>query len=202
MKQILSEEFRRMQKLAGIVTELDYSDQEKINIRNNRILFDKFKAPEKITLQITNTGKEQVKFHLLSWIPHDKRVPYQIDIKDKVTLDRSLTEEDMTRRIGEIRLDIGGREVPDFCKFIGDDEDYYGFGKEMGTGQFSVFAEYFPESNNEGQLTASIGVTKGLERLSAKSTKKNLQKVNDCEFKKIEVGEVDDRGWFKIVSVN
>ena len=185
---------------------LEDSDQERVNMRNNMrnnsILFKTFEAPEKITLQITNTGKEKIKSELENWIPQNERVPTRRpDIKDKVTLNRSLTNKDMRSRIGEISLDMGGREVPDFSKFTQDDEEIHGFNKIFGSTRFSVFAEYFPVAS-KGVLTATIGLTKGLERPSVKSTNNNLQKVNTCEFKKIEVGEVDDRGWFKIVSVN
>ena len=180
---------------------LEDSDQERVNLRNTSILFKTFEAPEKITLQITNTGKEKIKSELENWIPQNERVPYHTDIVDKVTLNRSLTNKDMRSRIGEISLDMGGREVPDFSKFTQDDEEIHGFNKIFGSTRFSVFAEYFPVAS-KGVLTATIGLTKGLERPSVKSTNNNLQKVNTCEFKKIEVGEVDDRGWFKIVSVN
>ncbi len=175
---------------------LEYSDQERVNMRNNSILFKTSEAPEKITLQITNTGKEKIKSELENWIPQDKRVPtFQPDIKDKVTLDRSLDFGHNITRIGEIGLNMGGREAPSFGKYTRDN------GTVTGTTRFSVFAEYLPVAE-KGVLTATIGLTKGLERETGKSTAKNLEKVNTCEFKKIEVGEVDDRGWFEIVSVN
>jgi len=170
-------------------------------MRDNRILFDKLKAPEKITLQITDEGKEKIKSELLDWIPQNARVPSRITIVDEVTLDRSLHDENMSIRVGEIVLDIGGREVPYFGKYTQDDDEEFGFGKEVSTSRFSVRAEYFPESK-KGQLSAVIGLTKGLERRSVKSTMRNLKKMNHCEFSKIEVGETDDRGWFKIISVN
>ena len=76
-------------------------------------------------------------------------------------------------------------------------------GKEYTTGYFQIFVEYYPLEDEAG-TGASISILQGL-RTSETDQYRELQRgiypEYRCEFDKVELDKVDDRGYFRIVEV-
>jgi hypothetical protein len=179
-----------------LITEEEFGDEVFADIsRQNRKLFREFEAPEKITLKLTNKGYEKIKTELENWIPNGTSVNRDINIQNEISLERSFHFGKNIKRVGEIRLRMEGRKLPTFANYVRDD------GTTGGSGFFYVYAEYFPEMEKNGEVVAIISLTKGHDR-NGEKMKENLDKVPECKFSKIEVGEIDDRGWFEIIDIN
>jgi hypothetical protein len=182
-------------------------------VDDNEKLYNKLTySPREITIELTQMGKQYIEEQLKSWL-RSSRPSYQtegftpdtnISIKDRVKIAASYDGENKnpnkTVEIGEISIN-NGRWVGDsnLTKTVNDD------GQEVSIGVFQIFVEYLPLEDSLGK-GAKIVISKGLRR-DGINQYKELKKdggypIYVCEFSKVEPGEVDHRGYFRIVSVN
>lgn len=107
-KQILSEEFRRMQKLAGLITESEYRSLSNIIQYTNAILLleTESSAPpvDDLVKKVANTGAdikdEEVQLDILDKIIDSDFQPEKIDPKQITEYKKSLEEEAGTLSVG------------------------------------------------------------------------------------------------------
>jgi len=169
-------------------------------------------SPSKITIELTEKGKDLIEGLLHGWVESSRPAiqtggykPHTIiDIKDAVTVSASYGDDDNSRRtvvIGqiEIRGNYDSWEgISPLTKLLPDES-----GKEYTTGYFQIFVKYYP-LEDEARTGASISILQGL-RASEKDQYKELKRGKypkyNCDFDKVEPGEVDDRGYFKIVDI-
>jgi hypothetical protein len=188
-------------------------------VDDNERLYNKVTySPREITIELTQMGKQKIEERLKAWVGQS-RPSYQtggyiprtrISIKDEVKIaasyDGGRVDKEKNRgkmvNIGEIMIDeepgFGGRWIEDSPLTKTGEDD----GKRSSS-TFIIFARYLP-LEDEGRKGAMISLTESIYKDKDQwSEKENPMKTfNSCEFSKVEPGEVDDRGWFKIVSVN
>lgn len=107
-KQILSEEFRRMQKLAGLITESEYRSLSNIIQYTNTVLLleTESSAPpvDDLVKKVANTGAdikdEEVQLDILDKIIDSDFQPEKIDPKQITEYKKSLEEEAGTLSVG------------------------------------------------------------------------------------------------------
>lgn len=181
-------------------------DQERLY---NKISY----SPSEITIELTEMGKERIEELLHNWVEASRPASQDggytpntsIDIKDAVTISASYGDDvDNSRRtvvIGEIQIRADYDSwvgISPLTKLLPDEN-----GKESKTGHFQIFVKYYPLADEAG-TGARIGILQGL-RTSEKDQHRELQRGiypnYHCEFDKVETGEVDDRGYFRIVDV-
>jgi hypothetical protein len=188
-------------------------------VDDNERIYNKITySPSEITIELTPMGKQKIEERLKGWVgqsrPSNQTGGYiprtRISIKDKVTIKASYfggpndsgIDNERNRgkmvNIGEIRID----EEPGFSGRWITDSPLTKTGEGNSTGTFIIFARYLP-LEDEGRKGARISLTESIYKSKDQwSEKENpMQTFNDCEFSKVEPGEVDDRGWFKIVSI-
>jgi hypothetical protein len=191
-------------------------------VDDNEKLYNKLSySPSELTIELTQKGKQYIEEQLKAWIkqskPSNQTGGYlpetNISIKDKVVIKSSYfggpndsgrgderTNRDRMVDIGEIVIQDGpgssGRWTSDSPLTKTGEND----GKHS-SGRFIIFARYFPLEDENGK-GAKISLTKSIYKKDQWDEKTNpMQTLNNCEFDKVEVGEVDDRGYFKIVEV-
>jgi len=170
-------------------------------------------SPSEITIELTESGKELIEDLLHSWVEASRparqtdsyKPPTNIDIKDAVTIsasyDNSVYNSRRTVVIGEIEI-RGNYDswvgISPLTKLLPNES-----GKEYTTGYFQIFVEYYPLEDEAG-TGASISILQGL-RTSETDQYRELQRgiypEYRCEFDKVELDKVDDRGYFRIVEV-
>ena len=107
-RQILSEEFRRMQKLAGLITESEYRSLSNIIQYTNTVLLleTESSAPpvDDLVKKVANTGAdikdEEVQLDILDKIIDSDFQPEKIDPKQITEYKKSLEEEAGTLSVG------------------------------------------------------------------------------------------------------
>ena len=175
----------------------------------NKIIYQ----PSEITIELTEKAKEFIKGLLEVWVKRSRpaiqtgsfKPNTNIDIKDAVTISASYGEVGNSLRtvvIGEIEI-IDSYDswvsISPLTKLLPDES-----GKETPEKCFQIFVKYYPLVDEAG-TGARIGIFQGL-RASEKDQDKELQRgiyVNySCDFDKVEPGEVDNKGYFKIVDIN
>ena len=171
-------------------------------------------SPSEITIELTERGKDRIAGLLHGWVeasrPAIQTGSYKpltiIDIKDAVTIsasyDNSVYNSRRTVVIGEIEIKgnydswVG---ISPLTKLLPNES-----GKEYTTGYFQIFVEYYPLEDEAG-TGASISIRQGLRAFHSKDQYRELQRGiypdYRCEFDKVELDKVDDRGYFKIVAV-
>ena len=175
-------------------------------------------SPIDITIELTEDGKQYIEEQLKAWVRQSKPAiqtggylpDTNISVKDKVKIkasyfggpnDSGRGEEKVNLgkmvNIGEIEIrDIFGKWVSDSPLTKTGEID----GKHSSS-KFIIFARYFPLEDESGK-GAKISLTKSIYKKEQWSEKENpMQTLINCEFSKVEAGEVDDRGFFKIVAV-
>jgi hypothetical protein len=192
-------------------------DNERIRIYNKLTY-----SPSEITIELTQRGKESIEENLKGWLkqstPSNQTGGYiprtRISVKDKVSIkasyygganDSGRGDKEINRGkmvdIGEIMID----EEPWSGRRWTSDSPLTKTGEDDGkhsSGSFIIFARYFPLGDKGGK-GATISLTKSIRKEEQWSEKANpMQKVTDCAFDKVEVGQIDDRGYFKIVDIN
>jgi hypothetical protein len=178
-------------------------------------------SPIDITIELTEDGKQYIEKQLKAWVKQSKPdiqtggyLPdTNISVRDKVKIkasyfggpnDSGRGEEKVNLgkmvNIGEIEIKeqpgTGGGWVSDSPLTKTGEND----GKQSSS-KFIIFARYFPLEDESGK-GAKISLTKSIYKKDQWSEKANpMQTLVNCEFSKVEAGEVDDRGYFKIVEV-
>jgi hypothetical protein len=177
-------------------------------------------SPSMITIELTEKGKQYIEEHLEAWVKRSKPA-YQtggylpntnISVNDKVKIkasyfggpnDSGRGEEEVNFgkmvNIGEIEIreqGADGRWVSDSpLTKTGENDGNYSSSK------FIIFARYFPLADERGK-GAKISLTQSIYKKEQWSETENPMKtLVNCEFSKVEAGEVDDRGYFKIVDI-
>jgi hypothetical protein len=184
-------------------------------VDDNEVLYNKIShSPRTITIELTEKGKDRIEGLLHGWVessrPAIQTGGYKpdtiIDIKDAVTISASYGDDvDNSRRtvvIGKIEIRdnydswVG---ISPLTKLLPDES-----GKESTSPFFQIFVKYYPLEDEAG-TGASISILQGL-RTSETDQHKELQRGQypkySCDFDKVEPGEVDDKGYFKIVDIN
>jgi len=170
-------------------------------------------SPSEITIELTERGKERIEDLLHSWVEASRpaiqtgsyKPPTSIHIKDAVTIsasyDNSVYNSRRTVVIGEIEIKgnydswVG---ISPLTKLLPDES-----GKESTTGYFQIFVEYYPLEDEAG-TGASISILQGLRPISAdqyRELQRGIYPNYHCEFDKVELDNVDNRGYFKIVAI-
>lgn len=170
-------------------------------------------SPSEITIELTEKGKDRIAGLLHGWVEASRpaiqtgsyKPPTIIDIKDAVTIsasyDNSVYNSRRTVVIGEIEIKgnydswVG---ISPLTKLLPNES-----GKEYTTGYFQIFVEYYPLEDEAG-TGASISILQGLRAYRETDQHRELQRgiypAYRCEFDKVELDKVDDRGYFKIVA--
>jgi hypothetical protein len=170
-------------------------------------------SPSEITIELTESGKELIEDLLHSWVEASRparqtgsyKPPTNIDIKDAVTISASYGDDVYNSRrtvvIGEIEI-RGNYDswvgISPLTKLLPNES-----GKESTTGYFQIFVEYYPLEDEAG-TGASISIRQGLrawEPDQYRELQRGIYPEYRCEFDKVELDKVDDRGYFRIVAV-
>jgi hypothetical protein len=170
-------------------------------------------SPSEITIELTERGKELIEDLLHSWVEASRpakqtggyKPPTSIHIKDAVTIsasyDNSVYNSRRTVVIGEIEIRgdydswVG---ISPLTKLLPNES-----GKESTTGYFQIFVEYYPLEDEAG-TGASISILQGLrawEKDQYRELHRGIYPNYRCDFDKVELDNVDNRGYFKIVAV-
>jgi len=185
-------------------------------VDDNEKTYNKVTSPIYITIELTEDGKQYIEKQLKAWVKQSKPAIQtggylpntNISVKDKVKIKASYFggPNDSGRVEEKVNLDkmvnIGEIEITD-GRWVSD-SPLTKTGKNEGkhsSSKFIIFARYFPLEDESGK-GAKISLTKSIYKEEQWSEKENpMQTLVNCEFSKLEAGEVDDRGYFKIVEV-
>jgi len=214
-KQILSEEFRRMQKLAGLVNEAIETPKE-----IDRLYRQISNAPSEITIEITEIGKNLIKkvfgeileksrpdiFNNSNWLP-----PYDIDLVDNITLEKKIkseiTSNEKPKKIGSMKIIYNPLNRYSIDKWI-EHSPMFKSNKGNVTDIFNMYAFYIPfvdylQGYDTTEKAAMILINAGVDFNNSKQIDNftPLDKGSDY-FDKFEVGQVSDKGYFKILKIN
>ena len=178
-------------------------------------------APDKITIEITESGKNLMRKVFAEILKksqpdyYEKNNPnwfpsYTLDLVDKITLQKKYEPEikrtEKPNKIGSMKIDQD-RGVPDEKRWI-TLSPMFKNSDGISSDTINMYALYLPFVDNlEGYTTnekaAMILINAGVEFNNSRQIGNftPLDKGADY-FDKFEVGQVSDKGYFKIVAVN
>jgi hypothetical protein len=175
-KLILSEEFKRMQKLAGILNENEVENAK----------------PSYITIGFYNQDKFM----------------NQYKTGNEFTYHANGLAEGNYRKLlnGKLELENGYyypifRCITDLKKFRESRYRESRYTEGFTEGFYIIYLSYFKESNVVSILSSNTHID-----MTGNNNQDKFKSLADAtnwntEFEKLEAGEVDDRGYFKIISV-
>jgi len=216
-KQILSEEFQRMQKLAGIINEAVEIPILKESSESDRVYRRISNAPHEITIEITEIGKNLMKkvfgeileksrpdkYNNSDWLP-----PYNINLVDKITLKMKTNPEiahnEKPKQIGSMQVTQNRNSTYQWIEH----SPMFKSNKGYHTDTFNMYAFYIPfvdylQGYNTTEKAAMILINAGVDFDESKQIDNftPLDKGDDY-FDKFEVGQMSDKGYFKILKID
>jgi hypothetical protein len=232
MKQILSEEFQRMQKLAGIINESLDDEYNYGNVRNwkqflkessesDRVYRRISNAPHEITIEITEIGKNFIKEFFgeilrksqpdyyektnPNWFPS-----YTLDLVDKITLkmktDTEISRNETPKRIGSMTIDQD-MGVPYEKKWTTLSPMFTSDAGYRGN-TFDMYAFYIPfvdylQGYDTTEKAAMILIRAGVDFNNSRQIGNFTPLDKGYDtFDKFEVGQVSDKKYFKILKID